>query len=84
MGVEEDLKKETDKWLLRIEGEVKGAKPVGPKGKEFLKNIQAYIKDSGYFARKGDLVRSFECVIWAWAYLSISRELKLLKIKGTK
>jgi len=79
MNTEQALRKETNKWLHRIEKEIKNIKPPDEKGREFLENILAYIKDSRYFLGKGDLVRSFEAVIWAWSYLSISRELKLLK-----
>lgn len=84
MGVEEDLKRETGKWLVRIEKEIRGANPLNRKGEEFLENIRAYIKDSRYFLGKGDLIRSFEAVVWAWSYLSISRELKLLKTRKSK
>lgn len=79
MNTEQALRKETNKWLHRIEKEIKNIKPPDERGREFLENILAYIKDSRYFLDKGDLVRSFEAVIWAWSYLSISRELKLLK-----
>ena len=79
MNTEQSIKKETEKWLLKIRAEIKGVKPSGKKGEEFLENIQAYIEDSGYFMEKGDLVRSFEAVIWAWAILETTKELGLLK-----
>ena len=84
MNTEQALRKETNKWLHRIEKEIKDIEPPDKSGKEFLENILAYIKDSRYFLGKGDLVRSFEAVIWAWSYLSISRELKLLKTINKK
>ena len=87
METEQTLKKETRKWLLRIEREIKKLEPSGQRGGEFLENIRAYMKDSGYFLEKGDLVRSFECVIWAWAICETARELDILrpvKPKGSK
>jgi len=76
ISVEEELKKETEKWLKRIENlEII---PLNEKGEEFLENIRAYIRDCKYFLARKDLVRAFECVIWAWAWLEIGKELKFL------
>ena len=43
-----------------------------------LANINAYVKDSAHFAEQGDLVRSFEAIVWAWAWLEIGTDLKFL------
>lgn len=70
MKLEEELREETLKWLRRIEermSEIDG-------DKEFMENIRAYISDSNYFLEKGDLIRAFECVVWAWAWLEIGLE----------
>lgn len=70
MKVEEGLREETLKWLRRIEermSEIDGEK-------EFMENIRAYISDSHYFLEKGDLIRAFECVVWAWAWLEVGLE----------
>ena len=77
MDTAKELKKETKKWLSKIEKINFTAK--NEKGKEFKTNIEAYIKDSNHFLEQGDFVRAFEAVIWAWAFLEISEELKLLK-----
>ena len=78
----EDLREETERWLGRIEEEIEKVRPKGD-SKGFLKNIRAYIKDSRYFMERGDLIRSFEAVIWAWAYLSIGREIGVLDVIPT-
>ncbi|MDI9610506.1 MAG: DUF357 domain-containing protein [Archaeoglobaceae archaeon] len=44
--------------------------------KRFLDNIKAYASDAEFFLLRADLVRAFECVIWAWAWLEIGLELK--------
>ncbi len=82
----EDLKnsllEETEKWLKKIEDvkiEIKS-----PKGEEFFQNIEAYISDARYFMEKGDLIRAFESVVWAWAWLEIGKEMKLLDFEEIK
>jgi len=84
MNLETALKKETKKWTQRIEKEMKNIKIKGKdskvrKNERFLENIRAYISDSKHFAKKGDLVRSFEAILWAWAWLEILKELDVLE-----
>jgi uncharacterized protein len=75
--LEAELREETRKWLLEAEDllcKVSGDEP-------FLENVSAYIHDSHYFMEKGDLIRAFESVIWAWAWMEIGLNMKLLKLK---
>jgi hypothetical protein len=72
-------KEEIEKWLTRIKKELKMVKASDKKGKEFLDNINAYVNDCEHFLEKGKYVLSFESIIWAWAYLEISKGLKLLE-----
>ncbi len=81
MTTEEELIKETEKWLHRLEAELDGAKVLEKKGNEFLENVRAYTLDSKHFLSKKDFVRAFEAVIWAWAFLSIAKELELIKVE---
>ncbi|MET1124161.1 MAG: DUF357 domain-containing protein [Archaeoglobaceae archaeon] len=69
MSVEEELRTETRKWLERI----KRRRFDGDR--RFVENIRAYINDAEYFLARGDLVRAFECVVWAWAWLEIGIEI---------
>ena len=65
------LKKETEKWLSKLQKErplVKVVSP-GPNVKACLKNLDAYIKDASHFLEKGDFIRAFEAVIYAWGIL---------------
>jgi uncharacterized protein len=76
-SLEEDLRKETLKWLEKAEVlyfQVSG-------DEHFLENVSAYIRDSRYFLEKKDLIRAFEAVIWAWAWMEIGLEKDLLKPK---
>lgn len=77
--LEEDLKHETVKWLDRLQREKERVEVLNSKGHEFMDNIEAYISDTGYFLDKGDLVRAFECVVWAWAWLEIGMEIDLFQ-----
>lgn len=76
-SLEEDLRVETLKWLEKAE--VLFCQISGDEN--FQDNISAYIRDSHYFLEKGDLIRAFEAVIWAWAWMEIGLEKKLLKPK---
>lgn len=70
-----DLRSETLKWLERAERLF--ARLSGEES--FLENISAYIADSKYFLENGDLIRAFEAVIWAWAWMEIGLEMDKLK-----
>ncbi len=71
--IEKELEKETKKWLGKITGvEIT---PISEKGEWLKENIEAYISDCRHFLEENDLVRAFECVIWAWAFLEIGKEL---------
>lgn len=72
-AIEETLRKETDKWLARLEDAYSSFTPTGKLPEADLRpirdNIEAYIKDSRHFLEKGDLVRAFEAAIYAWGLL---------------
>ncbi len=78
MKVEEVLGQEIEKWTKKMEEELENIETYGTKGKEFLTNIRAYVSDSAHFLKNGDLVRSFEAIIWAWSWLEIGKELEFL------
>ena len=75
MAIDEDLRRETEKWLAKIEEE---RKKIVSGDDYIIKNIDAYISDSKHFMEKGDLIRAFEAVVWSWAYIEIGRQKKLI------
>lgn len=75
---EEELQAEIDTWGTRLAQALKDARALGRDGERFLDNIRAYEKDAEHFRRGGDLVRAFESVVWAWAWLEIGQERGLL------
>ena len=74
MTLEEELRSETEKWLQKAVAERAKIKAKN----DYTKNIDAYISDSFHFMKKNDLVRAFEAVIWAWSWIEIGREQKII------
>jgi hypothetical protein len=72
-----DLRAETLKWLDRAEDLF--CRLAGDE--RFLENISAYLSDSRHFLDKEDLIRAFEAVVWAWAWMEIGLEMGLLREK---
>lgn len=75
--LEKNLRKETQKWLNKLEG-----KDIDPKGKnseKFKENIKAYIQDSKHFLQKEELIKAFEAIIWAWSWYEIGTELEIFE-----
>ena len=75
------MKKEIEKMIKKIEPLVDKIKVNDEKGQEMLTNMKAYISDSKHFLKNGNLVKSFESIVWAWAILEICEELKVFKIE---
>jgi uncharacterized protein len=73
--LEKDLRAETEKWQKKAQDLYEKVSGDG----EFLENISSYIRDCQYFLDKGDLIRAFEAVIWAWAWMEIGLEKGILQ-----
>lgn len=72
------LKRETEKWLMKIEC-IK-IEANSEKGKSMLQNMKAYIADSKHFLEKNDFIKAFEAVVWAWSIYELCRDLGIFKI----
>ncbi len=79
MSLEDKLIEEIKKWATKLDDTLCTAKARKDRGDKMLLNIRAYRKDSGHFLECGDLIRSFECLIWAWALLEVGKELGYLE-----
>lgn len=79
--IEHQLREETEKWLLRIKEKRKNVIAKSDAAQEHLKNMEAYIHDSEHFLKKGDLVRAFEAVIWAWSIIDMLEKLEMVEWK---
>ena len=76
---EETLKKETEKWLARLEEKTKDIKLLDNNGKWALENVKAYISDCKHFQKKEDFVRAFEAVVYAYGIYETALHCKLLE-----
>ena len=79
----ETLKKETEKWLSRLEKERSSIKIISEdkKLRSVLKNVDAYISDTRHFLEKGDFIRAFEAIIYAWGILETCEHLGIVERK---
>lgn len=75
MSLEDELNEEIKKWTAKLDDAFSAAKARDNHGERMVSNIRAYRKDSRHFLERGDLIRSFECLIWAWALLEVGKEL---------
>jgi hypothetical protein len=84
MGTDEVLEQQTRKWLEKLEREAAGIRPAPAKAdpariRNSIANVHAYIRDAQHFLEKGDMVRAFEAVIYAWGILETLQRLGLLE-----
>jgi len=74
MSVEAELTGEIKKWSKKLDTSLLDVYALDNRGAKMLENIYAYRKDSNHFLEHGDLIKSFECLIWAWAMLEVGKE----------
>jgi hypothetical protein len=79
-NLENELRAETEKWLARIKERRKLVELKSAHRADYLKNLDAYISDSEHFLGKGDLIRAFEAVIWAWSLVELGEKEGFLSI----
>lgn len=80
MTLEKELGDEIRKWAAKLDRALSATHASGERGEKMLKNIKAYREDSKHFLMRDDLIKSFECLIWAWAILELGRELELFRV----
>lgn len=73
----EEIKQMTDK----IEELIDKIDILDPRGEGMMTNMKAYISDSKHFHNGGNLIKSFEAIVWAWAILEICEELEIFRIE---
>ena len=80
--IDKELKKETEKWLKRIEEKMKNIQLIDKSKQEILVNIEAYISDCRHFLEKNDLIRAFEAIIYAWGIIETLERIELVKYQN--
>ena len=78
---DEKLREETEKWLRRIKEKKAAIIIRDERAKDHIKNMEAYISDSQHFLEKGDLIRAFEAVVWAWGIIDMLEKLELVECR---
>ena len=78
MTIEAELAGEIQKWSNKLDKALSTTASLDKRGEDLLQNIHAYREDSKHFLER-DMIKSFECLIWAWALLEVGRELGHLK-----
>jgi len=68
---------EIEKWRGKLEPLVKN---IVSDNSEMLINMKAYVSDSKHFQKNGDLVRSFEAIVWAWSIYEICTNLGIFRV----
>ncbi len=81
MTLDAKLIEEIEKWTAKLDDALSVARARGEQGEKMFANIKAYRGDSGHFLKQGDLIKSFECLIWAWALLELGGELGHLEVQ---
>ncbi len=74
---------EIEKWASKLDAVSGSVDVFDTRGESMLQNMQAYISDSQHFKERGDLVRSFEALVWAWCIYEICSELGVFNAKST-
>jgi hypothetical protein len=78
-----ELRRQTMKWLRKLEKEIKHIESTGKLGKPEFKslttNMRAYVKDARHFIDKKDWVRAFEAVIYAYGILETCQRVGIIK-----
>lgn len=65
------LKKETNKWLERLDEELEGL----DRDVDQMENVLAYRDDTEHFLEEKDFIRAWEAVIYAWGILETLQRL---------
>ena len=78
MGIEDELKQQTEKMLKNIREKRKRVSFEDSK-KDLLNNLDAYISDTQHFTDKNDAIRAFEAVVYAWGILETLEHVGIIK-----
>lgn len=73
-----ELKEEIEKWTEKLNERFPGLESKDNSGEEILENARAYRRDSEHFLEEGNLIQSYESLIWAWAFIEIGEKLNHL------
>ncbi|MCX8179062.1 MAG: DUF357 domain-containing protein [Candidatus Aenigmarchaeota archaeon] len=70
-------REEIEKWMEKLEKKLKDVK-ISKENENFVKNINAYVKDCKYWIEKGDYVKAWEVISFAWGLYEAGVELNFI------
>ena len=79
MVVDKITKELIEDWLKKLEKRVEKTIVNDYKGNDLLINIKAYISDTKHFLEKGDYVKAWELVSFAWGLWEAGENLNIFK-----
>jgi len=72
-------REEIERWLKKLEDKLNKARLIDEGRKDFLENIHAYVNDCKYWMDKGDYVKAWEVISFAWGLFEAGEEFGVLK-----
>lgn len=72
-------REEIEKWIKKLEAKLQNTKLRDSKNQAFLDNIHAYVNDSKYWIEKGDYVKAWEVISFAWGLFEAGEDLEVFK-----
>jgi hypothetical protein len=71
-------REEIEKWIKKLEIKLQSTQLKDSKYQRFFDNIHAYVKDSKYWIEKGDYIKAWEVISFAWGLFEAGEDLGVL------
>ena len=76
----EELEKEADKEIKRIDEVLENLEVLDYHGEEILEMANSYHKDSKYFFKEKMFLQAFEAAVISWAYLDVGMHMNFFEV----
>ena len=70
-------KEEIEGWMFKLQEKLNHLKS-NKQNENFIKNIHAYVKDCKYWIEKGDYVKAWEVISFAWGLYEAGIDLNFI------
>ncbi|MFH0711098.1 MAG: DUF357 domain-containing protein [Candidatus Aenigmatarchaeota archaeon] len=76
----DELEKETEKEIKRIDEVLKVLEVLNQDGKGILELIESYHTDSKHFFKEKKFLQAFEAAVICWAYVDVGLHVGIFKV----
>ena len=76
----DDLEKEADKEIKRIDEVLENLEVLDYHGEEILELVNSYHEDSKYFFKEKMFLQAFEAAVICWAYIDVGLHMNLFSV----